>query len=144
MTILYADDDRDDCELLSETLSKINPEIECILANNGLHALNLLNKNDKLPDFIFLDINMPVMDGKKCLLELKQNSRLKEIPVVMYSTTSNPAEINTLYEYGASLYIQKPNNINQLYLKLNHFLTQVSSDGLQSAHQEKIFINEGY
>src|ERR1043165_5544517 len=101
MTILYADDDSDDCELLVEALGKIDPSIECRMANDGKHALKMLNDFDDLPDYIFLDVNMPVMDGRDCLVELKKDERFKEIPVVIYSTTQNENEISDLYELGA-------------------------------------------
>jgi CheY-like chemotaxis protein len=126
MTILYADDDRDDCDLLCEALGKIDPSIRCILASNGRDALNILNENQLLPDYIFLDINMPVMDGKKCLVEIKKDVRLKEIPVIIYSTTSNQDEIDDLYSAGAISFIQKPNNFNQLPSMLNTFFSLVN------------------
>jgi CheY-like chemotaxis protein len=78
MTILYADDDKDDRDLLSEALEQIDPSISCITAHDGKEALSILQENRTLPDYIFLDVNMPVMDGKKCLTELKKNSKLKK------------------------------------------------------------------
>lgn len=59
MKILYADDDVDDCELLVEALEKIDPKIECTMVNDGRQALNILTDETPLPDYIFLDVNMP-------------------------------------------------------------------------------------
>lgn len=127
MTILYADDDHDDRDLMSEALTKIDPTISCIIANDGRQALNILKDNTQLPDCIFLDINMPVMDGKKCLIELKKNKRFRAIPVVIYSTTTDKDEIDELYTLGASTYIQKPNNFTDLYETLNTFVKLVQN-----------------
>jgi CheY-like chemotaxis protein len=122
MTILYADDDRDDRELMTEALSKIDPSISCQTASDGQHVLELLRNSNELPDYIFLDINMPVMDGKQCLVELKNETRLKNIPVVIYSTTQDAKEINQLYRMGASSFIQKPNNFSELCATLGLFI----------------------
>lgn len=127
MTILYADDDRDDRDLMSEALTKIDPSISCIVANDGKHALDILHHNIKLPDCIFLDVNMPVMDGKKCLIELKKNRRFRTIPVVMYSTTTDKKEIDELYNLGASTFIQKPNNFTDLCDTLDIFVKLVQN-----------------
>lgn len=122
MTILYADDDNDDRELLSEAFNQIDPSISCLVASDGKEALDMLNKNNDLPDFIFLDINMPVMDGKTCLEELKKNKRLRNIPVVIYSTTRNTHEINQFYDLGASSFIHKPASFNELCATLGIFV----------------------
>jgi CheY-like chemotaxis protein len=128
MKILYADDDRDDCELVVEALEAIDPKIECRMATDGSHALSLLNKEEKLPDFIFLDVNMPVMDGKHCLMELKKDARLRDIPVVIYSTTQDKEEIRELYAIGADAYLQKPNNFTDLCLSLQQLLLKLQSE----------------
>jgi CheY-like chemotaxis protein len=122
MTILYADDDTDDGELMREALVNIDPSISCEIASDGQHALEILRQSMELPDYIFLDINMPVMDGKQCLIELKKDEQLKDIPVVMYSTTCDSREINELYRLGASSFIQKPNDFNELCSTLNMFV----------------------
>lgn len=126
MTILYADDDHDDRELMSEALHKVDPSISCLTANDGQNALDILNKSSDLPDYIFLDVNMPVMDGKKCLVELKKDQRLRDIPVVIYSTTTDNTEIKQLYNLGASSFIHKPNNFSDLCSALNMFVRLVN------------------
>jgi CheY-like chemotaxis protein len=128
MTILYADDDSDDCELLVEALERIDPSIECRMANDGKHALEVLNDFDDLPDYIFLDVNMPVMDGRDCLMELKKDDRYKEIPVVIYSTTKNANEISDLYELGAVDFLAKPNTFEELYRSLDRMISRLKSE----------------
>ncbi|HEY0047074.1 MAG TPA: response regulator, partial [Flavobacterium sp.] len=67
-----------------------------------------------LPDFIFLDLNMPEKGGKECLVEIRKHSKLKEIPVIIYSTSSSKKDIDDTYELGANLYITKPNSFTEL------------------------------
>ncbi len=126
MTILYADDDSDDCELLTEALEKIDPTIQCKVASDGMDALNILNEGE-LPDYIFLDVNMPVMDGKDCLEKLKNDERLKNIPVVIYSTTRNHEEIRELYAMGAEQFVEKPSNFNDLCKTLKGVIERLQS-----------------
>ena len=122
MTILYAEDDDEDRELMSEALKEIDPSISCIVAHHGQNALEILSESDELPDYIFLDVNMPVMDGKKCLKELKKDTRYKEIPVIIYSTTSNEQEIEELYALGASNFIRKHNDYANMCSTLMKFV----------------------
>ena len=129
MTILYADDDADDCELLTEALMHIDPSISCILVNDGQQALALLQKSDKLPDTIFLDVNMPVMTGKQCLIEIKSNPRLCRIPVIMYSTSTNAEEKTELRRLGAFDFIHKANSFQDLRHSITTVIRKVSTAG---------------
>src|ERR1700761_1606457 len=86
-TLLVVDDDQDDLEIFCEAVHSISSSINCMMAANGRAALNLLNQLIRLPQIIFLDYNMPQMDGQKCLNHIRNSERLKDIPVVMYSTT---------------------------------------------------------
>ena len=128
MTILYADDDADDCELLTEALMHIDPSISCILVNDGRQALSLLQKADKLPDTIFLDVNMPVMTGKQCLIEIKNNPRLCQIPVVMYSTSTNAEEKTELRKLGAFDFIHKANSFQDLRHSITNVIRKVARE----------------
>lgn len=110
MTVFYADDDPEDCELFTEALQQIDPEIKTIIAKDGREALAFLHNTPDLPDYIFLDINMPLINGKKCLIEIRKSQKLKNIPVVMYSTTSDTHEIREYYKLGAYDFLIKPNN----------------------------------
>src|SRR5690606_10626566 len=103
-----------DQAFLLEALMDIDPSIYCLTVSNGRLAMDVLRTIDPLPDFIFLDINMPVMDGKECLVELKKSERFKSIPVVVLSTTSDPLEINFYYQLGALSFIQKPDSFKKL------------------------------
>jgi CheY-like chemotaxis protein len=87
---LLIDDDTDDWELFSEALAAVDPIIVCHHATGGADAFNRLrNREFSTPDIIFLDINMPVMDGWQFLTQLKSEEALRHIPVIIYSTSSN-------------------------------------------------------
>lgn len=132
MTILYADDDADDRAFFVEAFGDIDPSVSCVTACDGKRALDLLGEMERLPDYLFLDINMPVMDGRECLYEIKKSSRFKNIPVVIYSTTSDPEEIGSFYKSGAALFIRKPDNVMKLYSALRIFL---NSSGVLSGRE---------
>jgi CheY-like chemotaxis protein len=107
MIILYADDDAEDRETFSDALKEVSPEAKLILANHGKEAIHLLQTTHKLPDYIFLDMNMPIMNGQDCLINLKSIDKLKNIPVIMYTTTSNKKELQKLIDLGAKDFLVK-------------------------------------
>jgi len=102
MVIFYADDDDDDRELFADALEEVDPAIQLILARNGFEVIQLLESQKELPDYIFLDINMPLMSGKECLMRLKRVDRLRSVPIIMYTTTSNKEEFKNLVLLGAA------------------------------------------
>jgi CheY-like chemotaxis protein len=92
-----------------------------------VEALKILQRDQLLPDYIFLDINMPFMNGQKCLTELKSNPVYSKIPVVMYSTTSNEQQIEECRILGAS-FLTKPNSFSELLRVLRPILAGKVSD----------------
>ena len=117
------DDDVDDQEFFREALNEINPSIKCLTAINGDEALQKLKEwKGPLPDFIILDLNLPRMNGKKCLVEIKKNNALSEIPVVIYSTTSEKKIIEEMEALGAACFIVNPNRLSLLCDSLRDLL----------------------
>ena len=115
VTFLLADDDADDKTLFCEALSEIDPAIVCHTASDGKEALAILSeKQIKKPNIIFLDINMPVMDGWQCLGKIKQDNYNKDIPVIMYSTSSYQRDIELALEGGAFCFFTKPSDYREL------------------------------
>ncbi|MCG7858238.1 response regulator [Flavihumibacter sp.] len=112
--IFVVDDDLDDTEIFQEVLSFIDPTIQCSTAENGRDALDKLSRVTFIPDLIFLDLNMPRMDGKECLRKLKENLLLRNIPVIIYTTSSQSKDIEETMEAGAIKFITKPLNVNDL------------------------------
>lgn len=121
MIILAVDDDLEDCEFFCDAIKEIDSSIVVMKARNGSDALHLLGNHLLLPDFIFLDINMPMMDGRECLLEIKKNPKLQRIPVVMYSTTNNKNEIQEYKNMGAN-FLVKPSHFFKLVKSLAFIL----------------------
>jgi len=99
--ILVVDDDIEDLEIFCEAINEINPSIQCITARHGKEAIHVLHELDTLPDIIFLDHNMPQMNGRRCLTYIKSDERLKAIPVVMYSTYFSYEAMDQLQKEGA-------------------------------------------
>jgi CheY-like chemotaxis protein len=94
-TILLVDDDADDLQMLEEAFQEIGSPFGIIKAYNGMEALERLSelhRSGALPSLIVLDINMPRMDGKKTIVAIKQDQRLSSIPVVVFTTSFNPAD----------------------------------------------------
>jgi len=129
ITFLLADDDADDKTLFCEALSEIDPGIICHTASDGKEALAILTaKQIKKPSLIFLDINMPVMDGWQCLGKIKQDSYNKDIPVIMYSTSSYQRDIELALESGAFCFFTKPSD----YRELRNILRLIATSPINS------------
>jgi CheY-like chemotaxis protein len=122
-TFFLIDDDEDDRELFQIALEDSDFEISYTSASNGQEALNILLGNEALPDFIFLDLNMPQMDGRECLKELKKHPVLAGIPVIIFSTSSDPRDIVETKQLGAFDFITKPSKISDLTKILQKFIT---------------------
>lgn len=112
--VMIVDDDKDDRFFFRSAIRKNNPTFECLEAENGNDALRQLRNAKKLPDFIFLDLNMPKMDGKECLIELKKDKTLKNIPVIIYSTSQYKINTDLTKELGADYFLTKLSDIYSL------------------------------
>src|ERR1700739_3500683 len=89
ISFFLIDDDADDREIFSLALGKADQKVKCVVARDGEEALDILKGNKEFtPDSIFLDLNMPRMDGRECLVEIRKIERLKNIPICIYTTSS--------------------------------------------------------
>lgn len=113
MSILYVDDDPEDTEIFHDAVRTVDPSVEYITATSGSEALKFLNTTQSLPDYVVLDINMPGMDGKLCLLEIRKDPRLAALRVIVYSTNSFPRDIEEITSLKAT-FIKKANSFNDL------------------------------
>jgi len=105
---LVVDDDTDDTFLFKEVLSEVDASIQLQIANNGEEALSKLRTaGAPLPNLIFLDLNMPRMNGMQCLYEIKQDEALRHIPVLIYTTSSHSKDIEQTMLLGAACFITK-------------------------------------
>jgi CheY-like chemotaxis protein len=112
-TVILIDDDKDDQEIFQKELHKFDSSIKFLSAYNGEEGIAVLSKN--AVDYIFLDINMPVMNGIDALKLIKQDENLKNIPVIIYSTSDGRAYKKMALNLGASTYFTKPTSITGLY-----------------------------
>ena len=122
VTILIVDDDPDDLWLFCEALHEIDPSYRCLTALNGIEALQLLENLVVAPDFIFIDLNLPFMSGRECLIELKKTPRLANIPVIIYSTSKLKTDIDEVYKLGAVFFLTKPNSFQDIVKKVSAIL----------------------
>ena len=111
---MIIDDDSDDRYFFKSALAEIDNSIRCIQAGGGEESLELLHKAEVLPEIIFLDVNMPCVNGHDTLKALKKNQCLRNIPVVMYSTSFSEDSIYEFYRCGAHACLIKPINISEL------------------------------
>lgn len=116
---LLIDDDIDDAALFREALSEVDSLVVFHHAANGKEALGKLDVvNPGKPDIIFMDVNMPIMNGWQCLSTLKSAESYKDIPVIIYSTTSYQREVDIAFDLGALCFFTKPRDFKELKVVL--------------------------
>ena len=125
LVILNIDDDPEDLEIFYKAVKTVNPLAKCLLARDAKEALGIL-RDAIVPDYIFLDIHMPLMDGKTALAELRQNKKLEDVPVVMYSTKINPSETEEYAALGANQFLNKHNDFRGLCSSLESLLKKTA------------------
>lgn len=108
------DDDEDDRELFSEAIHQLSKTAICTTLAKADDALEKLKAKTIKPDVIFLDLNMPVMNGQQFLTEIKKHNGLHLIPVIIFSTSSHTGSVDELQKLGANNFITKPNEYNKL------------------------------
>ena len=114
-TFLIVDDDTDDLHFFCEVVNDIDPSIKCFTAFDGVDALRQLGSvMKKLPDYIFLDLNMPRMDGREFLAEIKKDKKLKNVPVIIFSTSALQRDMEDTKKLGAVHYLIKPTDLQKL------------------------------
>lgn len=123
--IYLADDDRDDRDFFVDAIREIDPDFIVEQARDGMYLMEslLALSQRELPDFIFLDINMPRKSGLDCLQELRNNENLKEVSIIMLSTSSDPENIQMALELGATFYAVKPSSFEKLKFLLEEILS---------------------
>lgn len=122
--VLYADDDPDDLQLVNEAFAQYAKDVEVVTVTDGRSALNYLENLPELepaPCLIILDVNMPVFDGKQVLVQLRDMERFKDVPVVLFTTSSLPSDKTFAGLYKAG-FITKPLNLKQMELIIDQFI----------------------
>jgi len=126
ISILLIEDNRLYQLLFIQVLKEIKHAILFDVANNGKEALDKLENSDNLPDFIFTDINMPVMDGIECLAQIKKNPKIKDIPVVVLSASTPQTEL--VKKLGAKVFLKKSSDGNTLREQLEELINADATD----------------
>jgi CheY-like chemotaxis protein len=123
--VLLVEDNQDDVLLTRHAFSKMPFAVEFQIAPNGLEALKLLRasgrSNAELPDLILLDLNMPCMDGRQLLAELKGDERFRPIPAVVLSTSAADEDVQNVYRRHASAYMIKPISLGEFVDAMRRF-----------------------
>jgi CheY-like chemotaxis protein len=124
MVYFFIDDDMDDQEIFGMAISEVDPSIECVFASDGIEALDKLTHMEYLPGCVFIDLNMPRMNGMECLVEIRKQERLQHVPVYIYSTSADPTLIQECQQLGVRQFIVKPPGL--------HLLTEILKEITQS------------
>lgn len=122
--IILTDDDTDDCELFQDALKEISIQTKLSILENGVELMATLEETvPPPPDVIFLDLNMPLKNGYEALIEIRNTPKLKNIPIVIFSTTASEDAVNKTYNQGANYYICKPSSFSLLVKVIETVLT---------------------
>lgn len=137
--ILLADDDQDDRFFFEKALKTLATPSTFTTMEDGEKLMTWLLKNtNNIPDVLFLDLNMPRKNGSECLLEIKNHPKLKNLPVIIYSTSLHEDVANILYANGAHYYVKKPD-----YTELPEILNKVLdfiSDNIAQPLRDKFIV----
>lgn len=125
MYVLLIDDDEEDAEMFREVLHELDAEAKFESCENAQEGLDKLSSKKELPDYIFLDMNMPVMNGKRCLAEIRK--KWQKIPVAIYSTAKIDSDVEEIKTLGANHYVIKPLFYDDLKNVLKEILKEKTS-----------------
>ena len=140
--ILLADDDEDDRLFFKDAIEEVKVKTIVITVNDGVQLMDHLNKPEiRLPNVVFLDLNMPRKGGMECLKEIRANRELKDITIAIYSTSASEKDIEETFVKGANVYIKKPNDFGELKRVLSEVISinwQYHTSGL---NRENFFLS---
>jgi CheY-like chemotaxis protein len=140
MNILLADDDLDDCIFFKEALEELALPTNLTAVHDGEQLMQLLtDETNELPGILFLDLNMPRKNGFECLTEIKQNEKLKQLPVIIFSTSFEQEVVNQLYRSGAQHFIRKPSEFSQFKKIIQQSLT-LAAEGVTEQPTQENFV----
>lgn len=142
LNLLLADDDPDDCIFFRQALEGIPRSINFTSVHDGEQLMKLLNDSSlKLPDVLFLDLNMPRKSGFECLSEIKMNDNLKEMPVIIFSTSYEQEVVNVLYINGVQYFIRKPAEFSLLKKVIEKALKLIEKKNIEQPSREDFVLS---
>ena len=131
----------DDRLFFEDAIEELFTSYKLSTVTDGVELMEVLFDNsEQLPDILFLDINMPRKNGCECLAEIKANDMLKEIPVVIFSTSLDMEIVNKLYENGAHYYIRKPGDFNVLKKVIYQATVLLKEDNINQPERNNFII----
>ena len=122
MKVYLVDDDSEEAELFRDAAARVHDRVEVIWYDNVMDAFDALTGQEKQPDFVFLDLNIPQVTGKDLLKMLRENTVTAHVPVVIYSTSISRRDIEETSLYNVRSYLQKPEDFTSLCSKLAELL----------------------
>ncbi|HWA36216.1 MAG TPA: response regulator [Cyclobacteriaceae bacterium] len=125
--LILAEDDGDDVDFFSRSLSTLSAEINLSVVFDGHELITSLKRDEPLPDLVFLDVNMPRKNGYECLTEIRRDKRLSHLPVAIISTSGDPHTIDAFYKLGASAFIAKPKDLRSWAVLIDKALSRTWS-----------------
>lgn len=124
INIILADDDEDDRMFFTDAFEDLKMTTKVQTFNDGVYLMDYLNSSEaKLPNVLFLDLNMPRKSGLECLQEIKQDPKFKDIAIAIYSTSASEEDIENTFVQGANIYIKKPSSFKNLKKVLSEVVT---------------------
>jgi PleD family two-component response regulator len=112
--VMIAEDDDDDFEFFYSAVAEISTSTSISRAENGKMLMERLNSSEKPPDILFLDIIMPAIDGKECLKMIRSNKRFDSLPIIIFSSLTDPQTIDYCFREGSNLFVFKPSSLSAL------------------------------
>jgi CheY-like chemotaxis protein len=142
ITILLADDDKDDRFFFREAFEEIEAGTIVKTVNDGEQLMNYLKQSPLiLPNIVFMDLNMPLKGGLECLEEIRSSDELKDLVVAIYSTSSSPRDISESFSRGASIYIKKPDGYSSLIKILSSVMNMDWKSHVEGLTKESFVLN---
>ncbi|ALM09059.1 transcriptional regulator [Sediminicola sp. YIK13] len=139
--LLLADDDSDDCLFFKEALEELPVDASLSIVNDGVQLMDFLSSiSGDLPDALFLDLNMPRKSGLECLTEIKVTEELKQLPIIIFSTSLDLDVVDSLYEKGATFYIRKPGDFSALKKVIFEAITLTNNTNSKHLSREEFIL----
>lgn len=125
MLVFLVDDDYEDHEIFKMAFSKVDPSADVLTTESGIEAMDYISQHpDFNPDIIFFDVNMPRMNGKECIRELRKSTFFQNTPMILYSTHDGQKEIDEAQQAGASEFMTKPASIPEFTKALQNIVNR--------------------
>ncbi len=143
--LFIADDDPDDLLLFADAMKELPVLTKITTFDNGVDLMaSLLDTNIEFPDLIFLDLNMPLMNGEECLADIRNEPRMVAIPVIIYSTYFDSSKVSLLKNKGADRYLQKPKSFSVLKSLLERCIDSFYGDAGSTTSNPDFIIKEKF